>query len=41
MAKYCVAGGDRIAFNIEDGVICLKAVPIDLEYCRALHGTLS
>ena len=34
--------GDRIAFDIEDGVIRLrKAVPLDLEYCQALEGTLS
>lgn len=34
--------GDRIAFDIEDGVIRLrKAVPLDQEYCRALEETLS
>ncbi|MEQ8801734.1 AbrB/MazE/SpoVT family DNA-binding domain-containing protein [Haliea sp.] len=34
--------GDRIAFDIDDGVIRLrKAVPLDLEYSRALEGTLS
>lgn len=34
--------GDMVAFEVENGVVCLRRVlPMDVEYARALAGTLS
>ncbi len=40
--KLGIRQGDMVAFELEDGVVRLRRVaPLDVEYAKALAGTLS
>lgn len=40
--KLGIQQGDMVAFELEDGVVRLRrVVPLDVEYAKALVGTLS
>ena len=40
--KLGIQQGDMVAFEIENGVVRLRrVVPLDVEYAKALAGTLS